>query len=238
MYKHFIILSLLVLVLATIYANSQSTFSKERLESAVANYIKNQTNDDIEIEILQNLKDISFIEHNIKANFSHDFKNFKGLGKVYLDFYDGSKKVYSEQIRIKIYKYISIPISSKVISSGTSLSKSDFTLKRFDVTNYNENELVNSLDIVGKVTKNAIPKDTPFRTKDLGSDIIIKRGQNIYIIAQSGAVQIKTIGTALQNGSEGDFIRVKREGQGNVVLTGEVDASGAVVIKSARTSLR
>ncbi len=229
---------LIVFAFASNYADAQSTFSKDRIEEAVKNYLISQTNDDIEVEVVQSVKPISFSEKNIKAIFAHDFRNFKGLGKVTLEFYDGSKKIHSEQIRVKINKFKMLPVSSRVILSGTTIDNSDVVWKRIDVTNYNESELFQSKDIIGKVTKNGIAKDTPFNVKDLSSDMIIKRGQNIYIIAQSGAVQIKTIGTALQNGGVGDFIRVKREGQGNAVLVGEVDMNGAVILRSARASLK
>ena len=136
-----------------------------------------------------------------------------------------------------IPKYRSMKIGSSIIHEIKNIGK-EKGWKRIDVTNYNESELFQSKDIIGKVTKNGIAKDTPFNVKDLSSDMIIKRGQNIYIIAQSGAVQIKTIGTALQNGGVGDFIRVKREGQGNAVLVGEVDMNGAVILRSARASLK
>ncbi|MEJ5244391.1 MAG: flagellar basal body P-ring formation chaperone FlgA [Bacteroidota bacterium] len=232
-----LILSLFLLV-TTPNLFPQSSFSKERIETAVINFLKSQTNEDIEIEIIQNVRPISFVESSVSASLRHNFQDFKGLGFVWMDFNKDGKTISTEQIRVKIKKFRQLPVTTRFIRSGETLSNADFTIRRFDVTNFNENELVVNNSIVGKITRNGIPKDNPFKISDLSNDVIIKKGQIVTIIAQSGAISIKTLGTALQDGGAGDVIRVKRNGQGNVVLTGSVNELGFVLLSNNSNSTR
>ncbi|HPP40251.1 MAG TPA: flagellar basal body P-ring formation chaperone FlgA [Candidatus Kapabacteria bacterium] len=217
---------------------SQSTFSKERIETAIINFLKSQTNADIEIEIVQNIRPISFVESSVSASLRHNFNDFKGLGFVWIDFIKDGKVISTEQIRVKIRKFRLIPVTTRFVRSGETLSNADFIIKRVDVTNFNESELVLDNSVVGKITKNGIPKDNPLKISDLSNDIIIKKGQIVTIIAQSGAISIKTLGTALQDGGAGDIIRVKRSGQGNIVLTGTVNELGFVLLSNNSISSR
>lgn len=228
----------LIIFASTSNLFSQSSFSKERIETAIINFLKTQTNEDIEIEIIQNVRPISFVENSVSASLRHNFSDFKGLGFVWIDFNKDGKTISTEQIRVKIKKFRQIPVTTRFIRSGETLSNADFTIRRFDVTNFNENDLVVNNSIVGKITRNGIPKDNPFKISDLSNDIIIKKGQIVTIVAQSGAISIKTLGTALQDGGAGDIIRVKRNGQGNIVLNGLVDELGFVLISNNLNSKR
>ncbi len=233
-----ILLLFLFLFANTSNSYSQSTFSKERIENAIYNFLKSQTNNDIEIEIVQNIRPISFVESSVSASLRHNFQDFKGLGFVWVDFIKDGKIISTEQTRVKIRKFRQIPVTTRFVRSGETLSNADFTIKRFDITNYNENDLVVDYSIVGKIAKNGIPKNNPLKISDLSNDIIIKKGQIVTIIAQSGAISIKTLGTALQNGGAGDVIRVKRNGQGNIILTGTVNEFGFVLLSNNSISSR
>jgi|YNPMSStandDraft_1061717.scaffolds.fasta_scaffold00008_13 flagella basal body P-ring formation protein FlgA len=221
----------------TIKISAQSTFSSERIENAIIAFLKSQTTDDIEIQIVQNIKPISFAENSIKANLRHNFSDFKGLGFVWIDFYKDEKLITTEQIRVKISKYLTLPIAQRVIRIGEILNPNDIAYKRLDISNYNENELAKDNSIIGKVVRNGIPKNSPIKLQDLSSQILIKKGQVVTIIAQSGAVVIKTLGTALQDGGEGDIVRVKRNNQSNVVLVGTVSSNGEVLITNSQSTV-
>lgn len=221
-------------ILTNIAAFAQSTFSSDRLEAALISYLKSETGDDIEVEILQKIKTAAFEDSGVSASFSHTFNDFKGLGNVVVHFKKNNSAIRNESIKVKLRKYKTLPVSIKTISSGKVIESSDVSWKRIDISNYNENEIFTNTDIIGKKAKNGIIKGNPFMFKDVENERMVKRGQNIEIIAESGAVQIRTLGTALQDGAVGDIIRVKREGYGNTVMSGEVSQSGAVILKSYR----
>lgn len=232
-----ILLSFTICLIIVAKIQAQSTFSVERIENAIISFLKSQTTDDIEIQIVQNIKPISFSESSITANLRHNFKDFKGLGFVWIDFYKNEKLISTEQIRVKIQKFKSIPISLRVIRIGEIITENDIEYRRIDISNYNENELAQDNSIIGKIARNGIPKGSPFKMQDLSSQTLIKRGQIVTIVAQSGAVIIKTLGTALQDGGEGDIVRVKRNNQSNVVLVGTVNSNGEVYISNVKSTV-
>lgn len=213
-------------------ALSQSSFSDERLEAAIANYLKKQTTDDIEVEVLQKMKTAIFEDDGVSAVFSNNIREFKGLCKVTVEFKKSDKLIRKEDVKVRIRKYKTLPVASKTLNISELVDNSDMIWHRVDVTDMNLNDIIATTDVIGKKLKNAVIKGSPFGIRDIETERLVKRGQNVEIIAQSGAVEIKTLGTALQDGAVGDIIRVKREGSGSSIMSGEVDASGAVILRS------
>ncbi len=234
MKKLTIILLMLIGLQST--ANAQSSFSGDRIESAIINYLKNEASDDIEVEILQKIRTAIFEESGVSAIFSHSFQDFKGIGKVTIHFKSSNRSIRSEDVRVKISKFRTLPVASKMLNSGKVIEHTDIIWQRVDITNYDINNIIETNILVGKKLKNGITKGSPFLSNWLEGEALIKRGQNVEIVAQSGAVSIRTIGTALQDGSVGELIRVKREGYGNTVMQGEVAPNGSVILNSYRNT--
>lgn len=236
LFKILCILFLINSITSILY--SQSTFSAERIENAIINYLKSQSNEDIDIEIIQNIKPISFAENSVSASLSHSFNEFKGLGFVVIEFKKDGKTLLKEQIRVKIKKFRTLPITKRVIRIGEIIQKDDIEISKVDVSSTNESELVNNIDnLYGKIARNGIPKGSVIKKNDITNEILIKKGQIITIVAQSGAVTIKTLGTALQDGGIGDMIRVKRNGQNASILTGMIDENGNVMLYNSKSNL-
>jgi len=234
--KKLTIILLLLLFGLQYICNAQSSFSSDRIESAIVSYLKNEANEDIEVEILQKIRTAIFEESGISASFSHNFQSFKGIGKITIHFKSSNRCIRSEDVRVKINKFKTLPVASKMLNSGKVIEHSDIIWQRVDVTNYDINNIIKTNILIGKKLKNGITKGSPFLSNWMEGEALIKRGQNVEIVAQSGAVMIRAIGTALQDGSVGELIRVKREGYGNTVMQGEVAPNGSVILNSYRIS--
>lgn len=58
---------------------------------------------------------------------------------------------------------------------------------------------------------------------------VIRRGDQVEMIAEGGGFSVSTLAVAQQDGAPGDRIRVRTEGKSTVV-TAEVDAGGRVIL--------
>jgi flagella basal body P-ring formation protein FlgA len=58
---------------------------------------------------------------------------------------------------------------------------------------------------------------------------LVKRGERVSVIAESGALKIRTVGQALSDGKSGDLVRVKAAGSQRVV-DGIVVSQGVVKV--------
>ncbi|TNE32275.1 flagellar basal body P-ring formation protein FlgA [bacterium] len=82
---------------------------------------------------------------------------------------------------------------------------------------------------IGRVTKKSIYKSEPLTTDNTLPDISVKRGEDIVVIASTGTITVRGIGTAMQDGRVGDTIRVKRT-DSKKILTGKINESGELIL--------
>ena len=107
-----------------------------------------------------------------------------------------------------------------------------------DITNsmiIRDNEFVeldkieNYLNPVGRVATKSIYQEETLTTLNTLPDVTVKRGEEIVVVATNGAVTIRGIGTALQDGRVGESIKVKR-GDSKKILTGKLNESGELIL--------
>lgn len=227
-----LLLILLFALVLPLGLNAQSTFKSERLAESCVSFIKNKLQGyDIEVEILQKIKNANFEKSGVTAVFQSD-KPLVGLSSVSIIFKLKNEIIKREDIRVSIKHFKKIPVASKQLYKGETISDDDISYQRVEVTQYADDEIITDKSLIGKVLKNGIIKGSPFIFKNIKLENTVKRGDKIEIIAQSGAVMVRTLGIALQDGAVGDQIRVKRDGSGNTILQGEVAGDGRIYLKS------
>lgn len=208
---------------------SRSYFSGDNIKSACINYIYSITNDDVEIKINDNIQSQNFEEYKVYARFQGDRNSLKGNTHVIVEFMKDEKilKRITIPVNIKIYK--KLPVAVRTIFSGKQIKNGDFELRKVDATNINLEDIVNEDDVLGAIAKRNISKNDPILKSSIHLGNQINRGQKIEINVISGAVRIRTTGTALQDGQAGSEIRVRKDNS-NVILSGIISEDGTVVI--------
>ncbi len=218
-----------ILLINTTDLISRSYFSGDNIKTACINYIYSQVNDEIEIKINEVIPHQNFEEDKVYARFLGDRNSLKGNTHVVVEFLKDEKilKRITVPVNIKIYK--KLPVAVKTIFSGKLIKDGDFVLKRIEATNFNPEDLISEDEIIGAIAKRNISKDNVILRSFIQSGNQINRGQKVEINVISGAVRIRTSGTALQDGLAGSEIRVKKD-DSNVILNGIVTEEGTVVI--------
>lgn len=221
------ILTALILLTANKCLQAQSTFSGERLRNAVLTHIKNNCVESAEVSVLKEIEDVYFRQSGVSARFAGD-NNFRGTGYVAIEFVLDNKvlKRIESPYNVKIFE--KVPVSSRNIQRGETIRESDIAYQHKEVTYFN-NKIDNTSGIIGREAKVNIPQNSIFTDALLKKMDIIKRGSKVEIRVLSGAVQISTSGSALQDASAGEQVRVRRDGTQSI-LTGVASDDGAVLI--------
>jgi flagella basal body P-ring formation protein FlgA len=81
----------------------------------------------------------------------------------------------------------------------------------------------------GMLTKRTIAAATVVTPQMLQAPKLIKRGERVTVVAESGVLSIRTVGKALSDGKSGDMVRVQSEGS-NKVVNGIVVSQGVVKV--------
>jgi flagella basal body P-ring formation protein FlgA len=209
---------------------SQSTFSSERLQTAVEQFIKSKFGETAKIELLISLNNFKFKENDVKASISFDEQQANQIQHLFLSFYSDNDLLRTIDIPFRVKVLQKVVVAKHDILANSIISENDLILVSKEVTNVND-ILKELKTATNKLTKRRLKAGEVVKENDLQNPKIIKIGQNIDIVVISGAVKIYSTATALQDGAEGDTIRVRRNTDlSNIVLKGTVKLDGTVQI--------
>lgn len=206
-----------------------SDFSSQRIKYAVEDFINDNSEGDIEIEFLRNIETQSFNFEDVKATIQNESINFRGIIDITIRFESNGRILKYLEIPVKIKVFQNVVVASKTIPRGTQITKNDLLIKRVETTNI-ENPIYRIEDIEGRKLNRSLGAGSILNKSYVSADMVIKRGEKVTLIVQSGAVQIKTMGTALEDASAGQSVRVKRDGSAKKALEGVATDDGSVII--------
>jgi flagellar basal body P-ring formation protein FlgA len=122
-----------------------------------------------------------------------------------------------------------VPVASRMLERGTIIDATD--IDAADPATWNNRVIVrHEQDIIGKELKRPLAAGEAFRSSDLKSPTLIKRGQVVTLLVSSGGLQIAASGRAMQDGSVGDFIKAQNT-TSRTIVEGEVAPDGMIKIE-------
>ena len=201
-----------------------STFSAERIEEAVRSFLAQKYSEDYQIDFITKFSEIKIESEDVKAIFDEEHSKYNK--SVKLDFVTEDK-----QIRTQIYHYTAkreVPVfkSKSYIPSGTKITEK-MVIQEYDFVEIEK--IDDTINPIGRISANPIYSGDMLTSSNTLSDVTIKRGDEIVVIASTGAITIRGMGVALQDGRVGESIRVKR-GESKKILTGTINESGELIL--------
>ena len=125
----------------------------------------------------------------------------------------------------KVFRQIAV--AARTLQRGQQINEGDLDYQSLDMSQYRQGFAVNKEDIIGKEVRYSINKGDAFRSSALDSPLVIKRGDEVSIEANSGAIKVITNGTAISDGRIGQQIRIKNTHSERIV-NARVMGSGKV----------
>lgn len=118
-------------------------------------------------------------------------------------------------------------VASRNLQRGELISDADVSVEVLDVSQYQQNYANGPEDVIGKELKYPVNKGDAFRNSVLDTQLAIKRGDVVSVVAMAGSIRVTTKGTAVSNGRVGQQIRVKNN-QSERILSATVIGPGEV----------
>ena len=137
-------------------------------------------------------------------------------------------RVYQKIIvRYNVRIFEDVIVAASPLAPREPLTAGKLTYIRTDVSKFNGNYYTDMEKVIGLAAKRAIAPGTVIADSLLEKPIIVKRGSQVTILARSGELEVTATGIALQDGTEGQSIRVqnissKRNFSATVVAEGMV----------------
>ena len=132
-------------------------------------------------------------------------------------------------VPVTITAYANVATTNHGIQRGTLLSKEDFSLVQQPLHQLPAGYLQDPEQLVGMEMKRTVSAGRPLTRNMVKPPTLVKRGQQVTLIAQNPHFEVRMSGKALANGAAGDRIRVQNLSSKKVV-EGTIDDQGAVLV--------
>jgi flagella basal body P-ring formation protein FlgA len=129
-----------------------------------------------------------------------------------------------------LHLYDNVVCADRDLARNTVLSANDLQIESRDISGWRQNFLIDPEEAVGKQLKNPLKAGTVLLDRFLIAPVLVKRGDQVVILAQSDRFRITALGEAKTAGSKGEMIRVKNL-MSRKLLLAKVKDSGLVEVR-------
>jgi flagella basal body P-ring formation protein FlgA len=135
-------------------------------------------------------------------------------------------KIY---ITSKFNVYGDVVYASNSIPRSHSIQKQDLEIKEIAINQHYYAHFSSIDEVIGMIAKRSIRQGSPIQANLLQAPKLVKRGDEVVIVASTQGIMIKMRGTAMQDGELGQQISVKNN-QSERIVKARVSDSGLVSV--------
>jgi len=136
---------------------------------------------------------------------------------------------WSFYVPIKAIITANIVVANTTILKNEYISKSKLMLVKQAISGQHRRYFKQIKDVAGKEAKRTIKANKPITASQLQPNYLVKRKQQVLIVARNPNLMVKMKGIALKNGKNRDRIKV-RNIKSNKIIEGVVSAEGIVTV--------
>jgi len=208
----FVYIASLFFTFSILHCLAQSTFSSQRLEQSAVNFLQKQFPGKATPSFLMKFPDVSFQSSNVKAKFEYTENLASSIQKLDILFFENNELIREIEIPFKIKLQREVVVAKRDIPPNSIIKDDDLITINREIEDINQ--IISELSqAIGKLSIRRITRGEIIQKRDLQQPKVIKRGQTVNIEVISGSVRIYSSGTAIQDGSIGEIIRVRRENE-------------------------
>ncbi len=136
---------------------------------------------------------------------------------------------WSIYVAARIDVFGPVLVARQPVARGTPIQAGDLELVERNLSNLPYGYYTDMQPILGQLAKRTITGATVITPTMLQAPKLVKRGERVSVIAETGALTIRTVGQALGDGKSGDLVRVRAAGS-NRIINGTVVSPGVVKV--------
>jgi len=209
---------------------ANSTVVKEnRFKKIVKEYIEANISwprENMRIEFLGRISEISVQGEKIILEVrNHQDESFIGDSTFIVAIYDDGTLIREIPVRVRMEAAIGVVISTKYLQRDSEIGYGDVKLVRKWFSRMPAHVVTQIEDAVGKQLYSDVKQNTEIKRNMLKSVKTIRRGKMVKIVLENGPMTIMTFGLCEEDGSRGDFIKVRNTSSNKTVYARVVDDS-------------
>lgn len=130
-------------------------------------------------------------------------------------------------VPVSVESEVQVLVLRHAAARGTQLTEADVMVQTRRVPGFGGAYLGDPRQLVGRTLRKALPSGAVLTPDALEADVVIRRGQQVTLLAASGGIQVRASGRALADGRAGERLKVQNE-RSNVVVEGVVESPGVI----------
>ena len=151
----------------------------------------------------------------------------RDIGRLTVGVKCTDSRPWSLHVPVTVTVYKNVVVAAKPLSRGDLLTESDIKQIKYDMSLLPAGYIVEPTYGLGMELKRRVSHGTPLTTSMIRKPKIIKRGQQVSIVARAGSMEVRMSGKALSNGAVGERVRVlnvksKKKLEGTVTPEGDI----------------
>lgn len=119
-----------------------------------------------------------------------------------------------------------VAVTAAQVGPNQTLTDADITLEKRDITNIPD-AVGDTSQILGQSTRRSLRPGEILRASQLTAPIVVKRGDQVIMVARYEGIEVSMAGEALDAGARGAVVRVRNAASGQVVRM-RVSGAGTV----------
>jgi flagellar basal body P-ring formation protein FlgA len=159
--------------------------------------------------------------------FSNNHNN--GLGNRTIGVKCHAPVAWTVYVPIKVKVFRPVVVAARPLAAKQIITKADLRIQQQDISGIRKGYLKNTDQAVGQQLKYSVAQGIVINPNSLVTQKIVRRGEQITLIATAGMMEVRMSGTALSDATRGQRIQVKNSSSKRIV-EGVVDAPGIVRI--------
>ena len=136
---------------------------------------------------------------------------------------------WSIYVSARINVYGTVLVARQPLARGSVIQETDLDLVERNLASLPYGYYLDIQPVAGMVAKRTIAAATVITPNMVQAPRLVQRGQRVTVIAETGALRIRTVGKALSDGKSGDLVQIQAEGSKRVV-DGIVVSQGVVKV--------
>lgn len=135
------------------------------------------------------------------------------------------------EVAAKLWATVDLEVVAPVVTAlrslprGHVLTSTDLAVVEANIGSLGREPFMDSSQVVGKRLTRNLTQGEPILRAHLSEPVMVKRGSLVTVVVEEGALRISTRGIALENGGEGETIRVKNMSSQRTIFGKVVDSA-------------
>ncbi len=150
-------------------------------------------------------------------------EEFIGESVFNVKFYEQGIYVRELPVPVKMETALDVLVSTKPLSRETVIGSDDVKLIKKWYVRIPSSVLTDSEEAIGKILTQSIRANGEITKTMLKTPLMIRRGNLVKIIVESGSLEVTTVGLSEDNGGRGDIVRVKNLSSNKIIYAKVVD---------------